>query len=653
MLVATHTNSSAIGTANVVLGNAAVLSYRIGGTNRVIVTDTNGVTTTNATADANTNFVRVNSVAVVGGMGNLDVRRPGVNIATVLNNRITFNALGITNGTLLTTGSNGYTVAFSGPVTLSGAVGISVSNSTSLSLDGALGESVPGTSLLKLGTGTLLLTNIQESTYSGGTTLNAGTLTAVAGTNTNTAVFVTNVLGTGPLTLNAGTLNLRSDTNQTLGPGAGYNVTAVSNVVINVDRFTANGGAGRILTLNSLTLGTNLFNVSSGNTYVLRFVGPATLTGNTLFSNSGSLAIDQPLNDGGGGFRVVKLNTGTLFLTNRQVQQFSGPLDIRGGTVRVDAGTNNVAGLFGAQPVVVLGGGALELRTDGFSTAFTTTNGTMLSLIVTNNGQSILRVGRAVAVGSTDRIITINNLTLTNNSIFRTENSDNYDIRIIGTTMLGTNSQFDVANGRVANPFSLEFAGPIVDTPGFASPLRKFNNANVLGYSGTNNPAFSGGTYNISGPIQWRAANLPAGAYQFGSGPITLDGAATFGFLNNVTSNYTFLNKFVINGSVAASGNPLTSGGGTIDATSQGGSPQVFFAGPVDLRGNLTVTAGAAGAYGTNLFAATFTGPFNVFGDNRRVFIGGGGAGTGARLIFSNSLVDDGTFRTTWFVANN
>lgn len=161
--------------------------------------------------------------------------------------------------------------------------------------DVTLGNEVYGAGqIIKVGTGNLLFAGTTPNTYSGGTTLNEGTIT----------VTKVNALGSGPLTVNSGTLDLGSF-DQYVGV------------------FTISGGSviGTTATLTAtaynLRGGTLAVSLGGNGPFVQSGPGTTTLTSANVFSggttiNGGTLLVNNPTGSGTGSGNVVINSGGTL-----------------------------------------------------------------------------------------------------------------------------------------------------------------------------------------------------------------------------------------------------------------------------------------------------------------------------------------------------
>ena len=217
-----------------------------------------------------------------------------------------------TNATIIITNGGklhytGSSVSINRGISLaSGAGDLSVSNSAAaLTISGVISNTG---SLVKSGAGTLVLSS--ANTYSGTTTLSAGTLRAA-----NTSALGAAVAGDA-LTLNGGRLELASDANATFGPGTGYGMTVGGNVTIAVDRLTS--GAATSAQLGTLSIGAQTLTVERGTnatsgTAALVIDGATTLTGNTTFATAANTALVFS-NTLSGAFNITKTGSGILTL---------------------------------------------------------------------------------------------------------------------------------------------------------------------------------------------------------------------------------------------------------------------------------------------------------------------------------------------------
>ena len=263
--------------------------------------------------------------------------------------------LTVNSGTLTLGGA---TQTFSAvTVTNSGAVGGGTLRAATFILQsGNLSAILAGSgAVTKNSTGTVSLSG--ANTYSGGTTVSAGTLRAT----TNASV-----LGSGALTLGGGELDLVNDS------GLAFNRPTVvtANTTLGSDRLTA--GAGVTQTLGTLLLGGQTVtlaagaNVTTGTAGIL--FGNTTLTANGTVFNVGanaSLALGAVA---GGASDLTKSGSGTLVLSSAG-NRTAGATTLSDGTLVLGAAA--ALGTSAAAPLS-LNGGSLDLAADT-GTTFTAT----------------------------------------------------------------------------------------------------------------------------------------------------------------------------------------------------------------------------------------------------------------------------------------
>jgi len=176
------------------------------------------------------------------------------------------------------------------PVNL-GASTLTVAGDQDVSVDGV----IRGTGrIVKQDSGELVIRGATRNTYSGGTTLNGGTMT----------VAKVNGLGTGFLTINSGTLNLGSY-NQTVGQfsisGGTVNGTSATLTALGYQAFEGTINARLAGSGSFVKSGPGLMNLTTANTY-----------GGGTVINGGTLAVNNLTGSGTGGGFVSVNNGGTL-----------------------------------------------------------------------------------------------------------------------------------------------------------------------------------------------------------------------------------------------------------------------------------------------------------------------------------------------------
>ncbi|HEV2970669.1 MAG TPA: autotransporter-associated beta strand repeat-containing protein [Pirellulales bacterium] len=332
------------------------------------VTGTLRVGNTNALQNSTLNYTVANSVQFLGGIGSFTLG--GLS-----------GGAGPINLSLLDTS------ATPAPIALS--VG---NNNANTSYAGTLGAAADGASFVKVGTGTLTLTDAPTPLlYSGTTTVSAGTLAfgatsaqsyggtilgagAVAasgpgsltltgnstwsgGLNVAAGVSVTagpwvtatnaaaTPLGSGPVTLNTGsTLNLAGNGTATQAYAAG--LTVAGNSTVNVTSTAPPSAAS----MGNLSIGAQLnLTGDAGSSLSL---GTTTLTANSTFNPAANTTLT--VGSIGGAFGVSKIGAGTLIVPSAGT--YTGGTNISVGTVVVQDSAS-----LGTNTIQISGGSKLQL----------------------------------------------------------------------------------------------------------------------------------------------------------------------------------------------------------------------------------------------------------------------------------------------------
>jgi fibronectin-binding autotransporter adhesin len=395
----------------------------------------------------------------------------------------TFNLNGFsTTMGIVTISANGGTIS-NGTITGSS---YRVTNTASASISAALAG---GGGLTKEGTGTLTLSG--DNSYTGGTTISAGTLmgttSSLQGSITNNAHVTFNqetpgtyngaISGSGAFTKEGtGTLTLSGDNSYTgdtivragtLTLGVNYPITN-----LNLDGGTFNLG-GFSTTMGIVAISANGGTISNG-----------TITGSTYsVMNIASAAISAILAGGGG---LTKEGTGTLTLSGANT--YTGDTIVRAGTLtlgatfpmsnlNLDGGTFNLGGFSTTMGIVTISanGGTIQNGTiTGSSYSITNTASASISAALAGGvgltkegtgtltlsgansytGDTTISAGRVVITG-----INLNLKTLTNNS------SVSNALDFTGTTgtikirrLLGTGATRFASKASIS---TLDISGPI------------------------------------------------------------------------------------------------------------------------------------------------------------------------------------------------
>ncbi|MSU56718.1 MAG: hypothetical protein EXS35_00800 [Pedosphaera sp.] len=536
-------------------------------------------------------------------------------------------------------------------------------------LSGILSSSGSSGGFTKTGNGTLSLTAV--NTYTGPTTINAGTVQA-----DNASAF-----GTSAITVNSATLkinnvsitadNLTLNNGATLlgtGAGASYSKssypsiasgasvtfsTSASTDVLSISSAIRNGNSSSLITVN----GPGTVAVSSGATAADAFAGSWKITAGTLrltdanaLGNPGSTS-QRPI-ELAGGTLDLRVTTGSTFSTNTTVSANALVLANRGSS---GAGvTHNLGTLsIGANTLSIGPGGNVTSGTEGLTFGATTLSGNA-TFEVTNSASAAMQV-TLVAVGETGGT---RSLTKTGNGtlILGTASTYSGDTTIsAGTLKLGAANVIPdgSGNGNLT-------ANGTLDLAGFSETLNGLSGSGIVDNTSASAVSFAAGNNNQSSTFSGVIKNTGGGALALtktGSGTLTLSGANLYGGVTTVSGGILSVNTLANGGSTSAIGNSANSAanlvidGGTVQYT--GGavsSDRLFTVGTggatIDASGsgalNLT-SSGALAFSGTGTRSLTFAG--SNTGDNTlAAIIGDQGAN-------ATALVKNGA--GTWLLSGN
>lgn len=468
---------------------------------------------------------------------------------------------------------NADTVIFNEPtapslVTLSGTLlpaSVTVTNNSNTYTFGGSGSISGLTSLTKSGSGTLVITT--TNSYTGVTTINAGTLQIGNGVTDGSISNSSNVVNNSTLVYNR------------VGSGTYNGIISGSGIVIKT-------GSG------TQTLG-----------------GANTFTGNVSI-NAGTLAIAADNNLGASGTSTVMLNGGTLSTTAGITNTHAITVGAAGGTINV----LTTGQYFFSATNTLLGSGTLTLTGPG--TLIANTGNLRVGAPNTYSGSVIVQGGGIFEYGVAGAVGAGATFTLNNQSELAVQGSPAVALPNNITVNGGTNSVLSFENGTLGN-----FSGNITLNGTATVGLRDwYNNATVrsgtisgvisgnggllvnsgLGTGGvltlTNSNSFNGGT-TISGAIVVAGTN---GA--LGSGPVSL--SATTGSVLQLGSGVNVSNLLTINGGGATGVGALSIASTTGTATYSGA---INITGPTQSGGHFTSNNANGGTGGTLILAGPVT----------------------------------------------
>ncbi len=251
-------------------------------------------------------------------------------------------------------------------------------DNTSTAFNGSLRDGGTGgtLALVKIGSGTLTLGNYGGtnnvyanfnplSNYSGGTTINAGTISISSDGNlgATSGGLIINGTAAAPSTLQS-TASFTSARGVALGTNnstSGGTIDVVSGQTLNLSGILSNasGGTNSLTKVDSGTLFlTNAGNAYSGGT----FLGTATNVGGIL-----EIGADGALGATSANPNVTFANTSTLQLASGFSGAFSSSRNfsvLAGVTATIDTNGNNITGVGGAAGTLLLASSATLVKTD-------------------------------------------------------------------------------------------------------------------------------------------------------------------------------------------------------------------------------------------------------------------------------------------------
>jgi fibronectin-binding autotransporter adhesin len=472
---------------------------------------------------------------------------------------------GVANDLIYLTGNS--TLTIQGPNSSTGSGVLNITLASSGNFNTGTGSTVTissvisgsGQSITKTGGGTVTLSG--ANTYSGGTTLNAGTLQLGSSSTGN----ITNgPVGTGTLTLNGGTLS--SDVG---------------------DFITTRSIANAITFGGDVTFGTNT------NFGALALSGAGTLTGTRTLTFVADVTYSGNIGESGGSFGIVKNGSGTLKLSG--FNTYSGGTTVNAGLLWL----NTSSALGSSSGALTVNGGIVDLGGNSISVGnLTGSGGTIWNNLNAQNTAVTLTVGNGNTGGGNYQGVIANNNGASNGTLALTKTGN-------GTiTLSGANTY---SGGTTVNGGTLLVTGGNVGS--LTNSGTGTGNVSVSG-SGTTlaGGSTSGTTGSILGTVNvGSSANLSPGTSGDGTGStailhtgaLTLSSGSTFSLnLNNTTAGSGY-DQVISAGAITFNGSTLSVAvGGTLQLNDK------FF-----ILENSTMNPNSTGAFtnGTTVISGGYT----------------------------------------------
>ena len=579
-----------------------------------------------------------------------------------LSGQLDLNGQALAIGPLSGTGGISSTVAGAASVTTTIATGTST-------FGGVIQDGTGVVALAKSGAGTLLLTN--ASTFSGGTTINAGTLQLGNGT-TNGSV------GAGAIT-NNGALVINNANVQTITSGISGTGTVVLNGAAAVTFSGHNTwtgattiNAGTLALASTGTLGNTAITVASGTTFAALAGSGANSAGTT---GAGSAGATLTLNSGA----IFSMNDGAIGTFNlQQNTSFAGTgLALASGTLNFDLNSGGADLLANTTTASVSGTNTIGITTLGSSL----TNGQIYNLITASSG---LTGTFQFANGFTTKTVVIGitpySLTLLNSATAEqvrvaelnplTWTGQNAGTGVTDTAWTTSVAQTNWANGPSPAPYVDGVAVVFQDTNTVSSSNVAAASRSIVVQAGGVAPAAvifnnSAVDYTISNASGNVGITGLTGITKAGTGKVTLSGANTYSGQTSINGGTLSIDSSAslgdgsVTNTIAIAGGTLQSNGANLALTTNQTVALGIGGGTVDVTSTnlLTIPGVVSGSTGlTKIGTGTLVlSGANTFGGGTTITAGtlqlgdgttNGTAGTGAIIDNATLALDNASAQT-------
>jgi autotransporter-associated beta strand protein len=585
-----------------------------------------------------------------------------INNATALGTgtfTITGGVISNTSGGSITESNNNaqawngdFSSAASNPLNL-GTGAVAMNNSRTVSVTGAtltVGGVISGSTfgLTKAGAGTLILTG--ANTYTGNTTISAGTLnansTSALGGASSTLIFSGGTLQAGGTITSPSTRSVTLSSTGTIDTNG--QTVSIAGVISGGNGLTKSGTGTLTLTGTNTYSGATTISAGTLNANASAAIGDGSAT-NTLVFSGGTLqaggTIASPstrtvtLSSAGtidtnaqsvsiagvisGANGLTKSGTGTLTLTGTNT--YGGSTTISAGTLNANASA--AIGDGSATNTLILNGGTLQA---GGTITSPSTRGVTLSSTGTidTNSNAVSIAGVIGGAGSITKS-GAGTLTLTGTNTYSGSTT------ISGGT-LNANASAAIGNGSATN--TLVFSGGTLQAGGtITSPSTRAVTLSSTGTIDTNGNAVSvAGVISGSGSIA-----------KSGSGTLTLTGTNTYSGSTTISAGTLNANATAAIGDGSAT-NTLVFAGGTLQAAGTITSPStravtLSSTGTIDTNGNAVSIAGVIS--GSGAIAKSGAGTLTLTGNN--TYSGSTTISAGTLNANASAAIGDGSATNT------
>jgi autotransporter-associated beta strand protein len=585
LLFATSSNQSLSG---VISGTGGLTKN---GTGMLTLTGMNtfsgGVLLNTGTLLINSNYALGNGTLTIAG-GKIDYTTPGI---TLDNNPQNWNAdIDFVGTTDLDLGT--------GQIAMNASRTVSVS-SGNLTIGGAITGS--GFGLAKAGSGNLILAG--SSSYSGATTINAGTIT----------LATANAIASGSsLNVASGAAFDLSGHNQTLGSISGVGNISLGSGTLTTNSSSNSAFSGAISGSGALTkAGSGTLTLSGNNSYT----GPTSLTaGTVVIGNANALGTSGNVSFTGGGLqygtgidsdislRIKNSVSAILVDTNGNNVTFSGAMDSTnsGGLTKNGSGTLSLAGNNNFTGGTTLNSGTLVIGNTaaaGTGTISQASGASVLQLDTTGTITNAMSVYNVLATQSA----TLSGAITVNNATWDVETGDTLTIN---GSVSGNGGVTKNGGGTLILSGSNSYSNPTILNNGTLNAA----NANALGTNAT--VQVNGGTLLVTADDAINSKNITlntngvglkfSGTYNGSIGLLTLSANSTLDLgIGSVLAMFSDIDFSGYNLKIYNwTGETLWGG------TNRNNTDQVYIMAPVD-PDDLNRISFYSGNYGTDSFLGT------------------------------------------------